>query len=476
MGRPDADRGAPGGVGTGRPDAERGGPPGGGGMGRPSAGAVGAVGVVGVVGAAGAVGVVGAPGAAGALGGPAGALGGPPERAPPVEGGAGGRGAVVPGAAAERGGGGGGADPGARGAPDGGAPAEGAGPDGGAPADEGGAERGGAVGPVGADDGGLAGGRSPSGASPADAAGLSGAAGRGGAGAPPAGARGAAGRGATGVRPGPPRSGASPPGVLVTNRRGSGSGGGPPPSTAAGGAVSATGATDAGAGAAGAAAAAAFLGGSSGWTGRRRPSRSAFRRTRSAWASSMLDEWLFTPMPSATHRSSVSLLVSPSSRANSYSRILAANGLVFPPLRSYPELSRVAAGSAPEPTVVLSILARSVMSDRRAAMASTPTSVRRARVNARRRTAASTQATEPRQSHAPRPGRCRPTSSVPSGPAVIRTSSAGGATRRQPMQVRSDTVTARGGCGGGGAIPPSPLPRLPGLRREVRPGTTTGRQ
>jgi hypothetical protein len=62
--------------------------------------------------------------------------------------------------------------------------------------------------------------------------------------------------------------------------------------------------------------AAAFLAGaagSSGWTGRRRPSRSAFLRARSAWASSMDEEWLFTPIPRDRHRSSASLLVSPSS-------------------------------------------------------------------------------------------------------------------------------------------------------------------
>jgi hypothetical protein len=62
--------------------------------------------------------------------------------------------------------------------------------------------------------------------------------------------------------------------------------------------------------------AAAFLAGgagSSGCTGRRRPSRSAFRRARSAWASSMDDEWLFTPIPRDRQRSSASLLVRPSS-------------------------------------------------------------------------------------------------------------------------------------------------------------------
>ena len=57
--------------------------------------------------------------------------------------------------------------------------------------------------------------------------------------------------------------------------------------------------------------------GSSGWTARRRPSLSALRRTRSAWASSIEDEWLFTPMPNDTQRSRASLLVRPSSRASS---------------------------------------------------------------------------------------------------------------------------------------------------------------
>jgi len=68
-------------------------------------------------------------------------------------------------------------------------------------------------------------------------------------------------------------------------------------------------------------AAAAFgrssAGGSSTATSRRRPSRSAFLRTRSACASSMDEEWLFTPMPSDKARSSASLLVSPSSLASS---------------------------------------------------------------------------------------------------------------------------------------------------------------
>jgi hypothetical protein len=57
--------------------------------------------------------------------------------------------------------------------------------------------------------------------------------------------------------------------------------------------------------------------GSAGAGGRRRPSRSALRRTRSACASSMDDEWLFTPIPRDRQSSRASLFVRPSSRASS---------------------------------------------------------------------------------------------------------------------------------------------------------------
>ena len=67
---------------------------------------------------------------------------------------------------------------------------------------------------------------------------------------------------------------------------------------------------------------AAFLtGASSGWTSRRRPAASAFRRTRSAWASSMDEEALFTPIPKFEERSRISLLDMPSSFASSCTRI-----------------------------------------------------------------------------------------------------------------------------------------------------------
>ncbi len=64
--------------------------------------------------------------------------------------------------------------------------------------------------------------------------------------------------------------------------------------------------------------------GSSGCSARVRPSRSARRRTRSACASSMPEECVFTPMPRSRDRSRVSLFVIPSSLASSWIRIFAA--------------------------------------------------------------------------------------------------------------------------------------------------------
>lgn len=72
---------------------------------------------------------------------------------------------------------------------------------------------------------------------------------------------------------------------------------------------------------------AAFLTGlgSSGCSSRMRPSRSARRRTRSACASMMDDEWLFTSIPITTQRSTASLLVRPSSLASSCTRMFFGN-------------------------------------------------------------------------------------------------------------------------------------------------------
>ena len=102
------------------------------------------------------------------------------------------------------------------------------------------------------------------------------------------------------------------------------------PDAGAGGLAAGVSTTIAGVGAA----ALAVLGGSGsssgGWWSRISPSRSARRRTRSACASTTLDEWLLSPIPSASQRSSVSLLVRPSSRASSYSRIFAGKCSLSP--------------------------------------------------------------------------------------------------------------------------------------------------
>ena len=64
-------------------------------------------------------------------------------------------------------------------------------------------------------------------------------------------------------------------------------------------------------------AAGAGSGSGSGTTSRRRPFESASRRTRSADGSSMLDEWLFTPILSSFESSTTTSLSTPSSRASS---------------------------------------------------------------------------------------------------------------------------------------------------------------
>ena len=60
-----------------------------------------------------------------------------------------------------------------------------------------------------------------------------------------------------------------------------------------------------------------------------RPSRLALRRTRSACASTMLEEWLFTPIPRSTQRSMISLLERFISLANSYTRTLDGTLLIY---------------------------------------------------------------------------------------------------------------------------------------------------
>ena len=64
--------------------------------------------------------------------------------------------------------------------------------------------------------------------------------------------------------------------------------------------------------------------GSSGCSSRTSPSRSARRRTRSACASMIDEEWLLMSMPIARHKSTASLLVRPSSLASSWTRMFFA--------------------------------------------------------------------------------------------------------------------------------------------------------
>ena len=146
------------------------------------------------------------------------------------------------------------------------------------------------------------------------------------------GAAGAAGRAGGGVGAGPGAGGGAtgagmPPVERITRCAGRvGSGGG----AASGAAVSAAAGTGtAGSGAAGAGlprprapvVGAAFGLGSSMIGSPRRSRLSASRRTRSAEGSSMLDEWLFTPILSSSARSRTTWLSTPSSRASSYTLI-----------------------------------------------------------------------------------------------------------------------------------------------------------
>jgi hypothetical protein len=176
--------------------------------------------------------------------------------------------------------------------------------------------------------------------------------------------------------------------------------------------------------------------GSSGWCSRISPSRAALRRTRSAWASSMLDEWLLTPIPSARERSSASLFVRPSSRASSYNRIFLGNCYINPFCWWSKERPR-------DP----SILARSRTCSRSTATCDASTGARKARPKACRRAARSRHGTAgraasaPTHPHAPRPGAARSRASEPSDDTTTRTSRVAGATRRHPIQVRMGSPT-----------------------------------
>ena len=188
-----------------------------------------------------------------------------------------------------------------------------------------------------------------------------------------------------------------------------------------------------------------------------RPSRSALRRTRSAWASTMLEEWDLTPMLSAKQSSSVSWLVSPSSLASSWTRI-------FPGKECPLQDSARSAGPGASPE-------RDGHAPRSLPISPGRTSARRARPKARRRRATSKQAMSA-QSHAPRPGP-GPNRSAP--PAAMRTRSicALGRRARQPIQVRTGLTgpgqepAVRAGLRRG---PPALRATRPPRRRELRPG------
>jgi len=138
--------------------------------------------------------------------------------------------------------------------------------------------------------------------------------------------------GAGGVGVGASPEGASDAAAGATGSAGAGAGSGVACSWGAGSAsAGAVVAAGAGAASASAGSAAFFFAGllragfaSSGCWSRMSPSRSAFRRTRSACASMMLEECVFTPMPSDRHRSRHSLFVKPSSLASSWTRSFAA--------------------------------------------------------------------------------------------------------------------------------------------------------
>jgi hypothetical protein len=186
--------------------------------------------------------------------------------------------------------------------------------------------------------------------------------------------------------------------------------------------------------------------GSAGCSARTRPSRSARLRTRSACASSMPEECVLTPMPSALDRSRVSLFVRPSSLASSCTRIFAAKVVSDQPF----VFSRTRCAH-----LMVRIAALHPRADRCPATNSDRVSpvlqrfpgrlppVRNARANAPRRTACARHASSvARQSHAPRPGSVRPSTCDPSLPRTKRTSSDCGALRRQPTQVRSGSAAA----------------------------------
>ena len=213
--------------------------------------------------------------------------------------------------------------------------------------------------------------------------------------------------------------------------------GGGPPETPTYVAAAGRGRATAGADGAGTSAGAAATT-SSGGCALLRPSRSALRRTLSAWASSMLEEWLVTPIPIDRHSSRPSLLVKPSSRASSYTRIF-FDKLFFGPFLRLPR--------RPCPGHRL-YLACSILACPEALANSAPTSAastswRKARLKARRLAALAIHSgramsgTPDRHSQAPRPGAPLSTTSRPSWLSATLSIVPASALARHPMQVRT---------------------------------------
>src|SRR4051794_10072041 len=150
----------------------------------------------------------------------------------------------------------------------------------------------------------------------------------------------------------------------------------------------------------------------------------------------MLEEWLFTPMPSAMARSSASLLVRPSSLASSWTRIFPATCAFSLSSGSWMSGDGAAPGTAPSSGPVCHVQLSEPECIRSSSPASS-TGARSARANARRRTASARQLGERAHSQAPRPGCDRPTTSCPSAVRVTRISSLWTARRRHPTQVRT---------------------------------------
>ena len=174
-------------------------------------------------------------------------------------------------------------------------------------------------------------------------------------------------------------------------------------------------------------AAAFFAGfGSSGCSGRVRPSRMARRRTMSAYASLSDDEWLFTGTPSLTESSTASALVMPSSLASSCTRMFFGHASDQPFLR--PDSRHLVSTLSGRPSIACN--SRTSDSIARAGICRPPRPIERSPADRRRHAfRAAEPCTTPGCGRRPGgPGRRRPSTHRNSGVAVGRT--------RHPMQVR----------------------------------------